>query len=42
MPLDGYIKHSVTRDFRISHPQLVEGLEKLDGSQVNVFNYSLC
>ncbi|OAD51916.1 Fanconi anemia group I protein [Eufriesea mexicana] len=30
VPLGNYIKHSVTRDFRIKNPQLVEGLEKMD------------
>lgn len=28
------MKHSVTRDFRIKNPQLVEDLEKLDASMV--------
>ncbi|KAK1122548.1 hypothetical protein K0M31_008998 [Melipona bicolor] len=30
VPLENYIKHSITRDFRIKNPQLVEGLEKMD------------
>ncbi|XP_015108485.1 Fanconi anemia group I protein [Diachasma alloeum] len=34
VPLESYIKHSITRDFRIKHPQLVEGLERLDPSQM--------
>ncbi|XP_043519623.1 Fanconi anemia group I protein isoform X2 [Frieseomelitta varia] len=32
VPLENYIKHSITRDFRIKNPQLVEGLEKMDVS----------
>lgn len=28
------MKHSVTRDFRIKNPELVEGLEKMDASMV--------
>ncbi|XP_076677421.1 Fanconi anemia complementation group I isoform X2 [Andrena cerasifolii] len=32
IPLENYIKHSVTRDFRIKNPQLVEGLERMDVS----------
>ncbi|KOC59133.1 Fanconi anemia group I protein like protein [Habropoda laboriosa] len=32
VPLENYMKHSVTRDFRIKNPQLVEGLEKMDVS----------
>lgn len=31
------MKHSVTRDFRIKNPQLVEGLEKMDVSMVIMF-----
>ncbi|XP_063989742.1 Fanconi anemia group I protein homolog [Diachasmimorpha longicaudata] len=34
VPLESYLKHSITRDFRIKHPQLVEGLERLDPSQM--------
>ncbi|XP_078053426.1 Fanconi anemia complementation group I isoform X2 [Augochlora pura] len=32
IPLENHMKHSVTRDFRIKNPQLVEGLEKMDTS----------
>ncbi|XP_012153284.2 Fanconi anemia complementation group I isoform X2 [Megachile rotundata] len=32
IPLENYMKHSVTRDFRIKNPQLVEDLEKMDTS----------
>ncbi|CAL7938106.1 unnamed protein product [Xylocopa violacea] len=34
IPLEKYIKQSVTRDFRIKNPQLVEGLEKMDVSML--------
>ncbi|KAG7201026.1 hypothetical protein KM043_003378 [Ampulex compressa] len=30
VPLENYTKHSVTRDFRIKTPQLVEDIEKMD------------
>ncbi|XP_026674075.1 Fanconi anemia group I protein isoform X2 [Ceratina calcarata] len=32
IPLENYIKHSVTRDFRIKNVELVEALERLDAS----------
>ncbi|XP_029045832.2 Fanconi anemia group I protein isoform X1 [Osmia bicornis bicornis] len=32
VPLENYMKRSVTRDFRIKNPQLVEDLEKMDVS----------
>ncbi|XP_076241855.1 Fanconi anemia complementation group I [Calliopsis andreniformis] len=38
IPLENYMKHSVTRDFRIKNPQLVEGLEKLDVSMLTPVN----
>lgn len=34
IPLENYMKHSITRDFRIKNPELVEGLEKMDTSLV--------
>ncbi|KZC06011.1 Fanconi anemia group I protein like protein [Dufourea novaeangliae] len=34
IPLENYMKRSVTRDFRIKNPQLVEGIEKMDVSQL--------
>ncbi|XP_076294996.1 Fanconi anemia complementation group I [Lasioglossum baleicum] len=36
IPLENYMKHSVTRDFRIKNPQLVEGLEKMDTSTLSL------
>nr|XP_031847431.1 Fanconi anemia group I protein homolog [Nomia melanderi] len=38
VPLENYMKHSVTRDFRIKNPQLVEGLEKMDVSMFSSSN----
>ncbi|XP_008558987.1 Fanconi anemia group I protein [Microplitis demolitor] len=32
--LETHIKHSITRDFRIKQPELVEGLERLDITQM--------
>lgn len=32
IPLENYVKQSVTRDFRIKNPQLIEDLEKMDTS----------
>ncbi|XP_043789127.1 Fanconi anemia group I protein isoform X2 [Apis laboriosa] len=34
IPLENYMKHSITRDFRIKNPELVEGLEKMDISML--------
>ncbi|XP_034935128.1 Fanconi anemia group I protein [Chelonus insularis] len=34
IPLESHIKHSITRDFRIKQPELVEGLERLDITQM--------
>ncbi|XP_076651610.1 Fanconi anemia complementation group I isoform X3 [Halictus rubicundus] len=38
IPLEKYMKHSVTRDFRIKNLQLVEGLEKMDVSLLSLSN----
>ncbi|XP_043276970.1 Fanconi anemia group I protein [Venturia canescens] len=39
VPLENHLKQSITRDYRINNPQLVEGLEKLDVSlQINTQN----
>ncbi|XP_033322360.2 Fanconi anemia complementation group I isoform X5 [Megalopta genalis] len=38
IPLENHMKHSITRDFRIKNPQLVEGLEKMDTSLLSMSN----
>ncbi|XP_054003453.1 Fanconi anemia group I protein isoform X2 [Hylaeus anthracinus] len=38
IPLENYMKHSVTRDFRIKNSQLVESLEKMDTSMLTLLN----
>ncbi|XP_033206109.2 Fanconi anemia complementation group I isoform X1 [Bombus vancouverensis nearcticus] len=35
IPLENYLKRSITRDFRIKNPQLIEGLEGMDVSLLN-------
>lgn len=35
IPLENYLKRSITRDFRIKNPQLIEGLEGMDVSLVS-------
>lgn len=35
IPLENYLKRSITRDFRIKNPQLIEGLEAMDVSLVS-------
>ncbi|XP_011335090.1 Fanconi anemia group I protein homolog isoform X2 [Ooceraea biroi] len=38
VPLETYIKHSVTRDFRIKNTQLTEALERMDISMLDTQN----
>ncbi|XP_011882378.1 PREDICTED: Fanconi anemia group I protein isoform X2 [Vollenhovia emeryi] len=38
IPLEAYIKHSITRDFRIKNTQLTEALEKMDISMLETQN----
>ncbi|XP_036145444.1 Fanconi anemia group I protein isoform X3 [Monomorium pharaonis] len=38
VPLETYIKHSITRDFRIKNTQLAEALEKMDISALDTQN----
>ncbi|XP_076166538.1 Fanconi anemia complementation group I isoform X2 [Ptiloglossa arizonensis] len=38
IPLENYMKHSVTRDFRIKNSQLVESLEKMDVSMLTLLS----
>ncbi|CAK9794572.1 Fanconi anemia group I protein [Anthophora plagiata] len=42
IPLENYMKHSVTRDFRIKNPQLVEALEKMDVSLLTASSNREC